>query len=503
MDQTSFPGFGEEGAGGKLLRFPLTRTQIQHMRALADGPLSAGPEFKQRTPKLRVQRVNTRNFADLSLADVKAILNRAEEGYTRDAADLWTLMLQDYQVSTVLGTLLDPIVQSRWEINPAEVSEDLTVAAELVAEGCEEALRGCLGFEEAQTALLQDGTGIGYGVAEIHWGQGVLMGQPAIVPKRIEPILARRFGWSDEFEIGLWDDGRAVYELERNGIEVDRLSGRGQVLARLPAGKYIVHTPRRIHNVPSMTGLMWSLAKWWWAKQVAYMAHLQGAEAHANPKWIALVDQATRGDDVMDELLEGMENWAADGYGVLKGATKIEQVGGNGTGSAQVYGGIIDRLDAAITKVGLGSTLNTEVGSTGGNRALGESQANETIDPRQNASASKFWRSTERDVLRYVVQWNPHIFLPGSPLPKGRSILAEDPVEVDDTAVSAGVVTVDELRESRGLAPLGGEQGSRLVQPQQSSAFGFTPPAPEVAASNDPFAVAARALATKLGGPFR
>ena len=502
MDQPFLPGFEPpEGAGGKLLKFP-TRAQLMHIRALADGPLSAGPEFKRRTPKLKIQRIQERKFADLSLADVKAILTRAEEGQTRDAADLWSLMQQDYQVTTVMGTLLDPIVQARWELQPAEVGEDLAVAAQLTAEGCEEALRGCLGLEDAMSDVLQDGTGIGYGVAEIHWGQGVIMGQPAIVPKRLESVLARRFGWSDEFEVGLWDDGRAVYELEREGVEVDKLKGRGQVLARLPAGKYVVHTPKRIHNVPSMTGLMWSLAKWWWAKQVAYMNYLAGAEAHANPKWIALVDQMTKGDDVMDDVLTGMENWAADGYGVLKGATKIEQLGGAGQGSAAVWLGLIDKLDAAITKVGLGSTLNTEVGSTGGNRALGESQAEQTIDPRQNAVAGKWWNTIRRDVLRYVVQWNPHIFMPGSPLPQGRTVLAEDPVEVDQLAVDAGVVTVDELRESRGLAPLGGDRGAAMAKAAQPVQR-FSQGAPEVAASEDPFSLTARALASKLSGPIR
>jgi len=210
MDQLPLLTGTTGGDGARVLAFPT----LADMRALANGPASS-PEWGKRTPQLELQRYTPRDFVDLSLADVKGFLKKARrEGRTEDLADLWSVMMEDAHLDSVWQTLMAPIVHARWELNPAEVGEDLSVAAEIAADGCTEALQR-LDVTPMISALLDDGEGIGYGVCEIEWGTGSILGKPAVIPKRLTPVLARRFAWSDTFEIGLWDRGQAVAELQK------------------------------------------------------------------------------------------------------------------------------------------------------------------------------------------------------------------------------------------------------------------------------------------------
>lgn len=496
MDQLPLLTGETGGDGARVLSFP----NLAELRALAQGPASS-PEWGKRTPQLELRRYTPREFNDLSLADVKGYLKKARrEGRTEDLADLWSVMMEDAHLDSVWQTLMAPIVHARWELTPAEVAEDLAIAAEIGAEGCTEALHR-LDLTPAISALLDDGEGIGYGVTEIEWGTGMLMGKPAVIPKRLTPVLARRFAWSDTFEIGLWDEGLAIGELQKLGKPVDIIQGRGAQMARLPQGKYIVHQPMRFHAVPTGRGVIFAIAKWWWVKQAVIQAALQGAEAFANPRFIASVEQSAPGDAVVDELLDGLEKFAQDGVAVLRGKTKIDVIDSKGEGASRTWEMYLKYLDAAMSKGVLGSTLNVEVTEGGGNRALGESQATETIDPRRGQAAASVWTSIRRDLLTYIVRWNPHIFAPGTPVPEGRSVFAEDPVEVDDAIINSGYLKVNQLLESRGLPPLPGDAGEAFIpRPQQPRAFAASAPASEVAAEADPFAATAKALSAAICG---
>jgi len=464
MDQLPLLDGETGGTGGRVLAFPSAR----EMRALADGPLSQ-VEYGHRTPQLGLQRYSPKSFSDLSLADVKQVLRRArKEGRTEDLSDLWATMMEDAHLDSVWQTFVAPIVAARWELAPADVSEDLTVAAEIASDGCEEALKR-IDLGDTISALLDDGEGLGYGAAEIEWGTGRLLGRPAVVPQKLTPILARRFAWSDDFELGLYDDGLAVGELKKAGHDVDVIRGRGVQMARLPAGKYIVHQPMRFHAVPTGRGVIFAVAKWWWIKQMVAQAALQGAEAFANPRFIASVEQATPGDSVVDDLLDGLEKFASDGVAVLRGKTRIDVIDSKGEGASRTWEMYLKFADAAMSKGVLGSTLNVEVGDSGGNRSLGESQADQTIGPRRDQAAANIWLSLRRDLLSYVIKYNPHIFRPGSPVPTGRQILSEDPVEIDQVIVDAKAVSYDEMRTSRGLTPWGGDRGDAIIQPLEQT----------------------------------
>ena len=89
------------------------------------------------------------------------------------------------------------------------------------------------------------------------------------------------------------------------------------------------------------------------------------------------------------------------------------------------YSALLARMDAAIAKVVLGQTLTTEVGTAGGNRALGSVH----MDVRQDlvkADADLVCASFNQTVVRWLMQWN----YPTAALPQVWRIL-DDPEDLN------------------------------------------------------------------------
>ena len=483
MQQTNLPGHDPRGDAA-------TTAAVVAAYNRTRGAKPTTPELGHRTPQPTFDRNRKRRLTALDLEDIQAILDRAEDGDVERLADLWLRMLKsDDHLRSVWDTRMGPVAAARWELAPPDVDETMAEAANRAVRGCEQALRGIDGLESTFLSLL-DAAGLGYSVAETKWKRGTLLGRPAWVPYAIEPVHGRRFAFADDYELGLYDNSMAVPDLRDAGWEVEVIKGRGRQMARLPESKYIIHQPREINDYATSTGLVFAAARWWWAKQMATMFGLATAETHANPKLHGHVEQ-TAPDTVIEELHEGLELLAADGVVVTRGETDISVIDTKGQGAVETWHEVAKRMDAALSKLVLGSTLNVEIGESGGNRAAAESQADQTITPRQQRDAAQMWQSIRRDLLTWVVRFNPEIFGPNAPIPVGRSIMAEDPVEVDDLAVSSGYVRVDELRESRGLAPIGGEVGDSFIKPQPTAPRAFSD-APVEVATPDPFAASRR-----------
>src|SRR5690606_22511896 len=207
-----------------------------------------------------------------------------------------------------------------------------------------------------------------------------------------------------------------------------------------------------------------AVARWWWVKQQVTRYWLAGAEIGANPRIIGEMTQDAAGV-TMNEFLSQLESLAADGIAITRNGTKITIHPGVAQSTSEVWETLYRRMDLAMSKVVLGSTLNVEIDSTGGNRAAAESQDQVTTRPRQQQDAAQMWASIERDLFRWVIKFNPHIFPPGTPVPRGRSIIVQEYVTIDQLAVDSGVIKVNQLPQSRGLPPLASEIGERFIAP--------------------------------------
>lgn len=472
----------------------LVRLDVRTARAIVDASgQTKAPERGRRTPRADSSRIHRRSFFDLELADITSILRRMEDGDTRDGVDLWCRMLKvDIHLRSVWESRGAPVYAAPHEVL---ASKPVTDGSTRLADACREVIDGYDNLESVNAALLDAG-GVGFAVGEIEWVRSTLLGVPAWVPHRVTPVHSRRFRWSDHFELGLWDDGLAVSRLRAAGWHVDELTARGAKLAALPRGKYLVHTPIGIHDYPTAAGLVHPFSRWWWVKQVATKYWLHGAEIAANPRIIGKISQLAHGAITLEEFFSDLEDLAADGIMVLREGTSVDITDSKAAISADVWDKLVRRADAAITKGALGSTLNVEIDSAGGNRAAAESQGDSTILPRQHLDQAQLWSSWRRGVFRYIRDFNPHLFDATTPLPSARSVLIAETGTVDELAVSTGAVRVDQVLQSRGLPTIGGERGNAFVPAERAGLLpSVTSGEPEAKAAK-PAAAAASAKPT-------
>ena len=433
-------------------------------KVLADS-LTRTPERGVRTPLTTINQSragSSANYGELSFDRLISIIRNAEDGFTTDWIDLTRRMLRtDSHLASVWETRISPIAAARWDLEPGDARDEIMRQhAARLCDACREAMSGIPDLAHVMLCLLE-GIGTDFGVGETLWSRGTLLGIPATIPSAIAPVHPRRFAFDLYYRLGLYDNGRAIQELKNAGHEVDE--GFGRSVALLPPGKYIVHQPATIHDWPTSRGLFFSVARPWWVKQWVVKYWLQGAEVGANPRNVASIAQETVGDEVVDDLQAALDSFSADGSIILRAGTTLEQREGVAEGSARVWHELHDVMDEAMSKRILGSTLNVQIGDTGGAYAAADSQANTTILPRQLIDAEQLWLTFQRDLFRWIRDYNGHLFPPNTPLPVGHSVLAEERVNVDELAVRAQVVTNDELRTSRTLPEWGGARGAAIA----------------------------------------
>lgn len=450
-----------------------------------------GPPLGQQTPALSLYQYDRLGYTELRFSEVIAIIEEAERGNPKRWADLTRRMVKtDPDLLSVVDTRLDGVASVPWALDqPQGVGEADAELAELAVELCTALLAGLPDFEQTQRKLL-DGIGQSYAVAEIIWGRVpvALRNRRYLVwgPIDIIPIHPRRFAFTETFELALLEEYR---DRTLEGERVRTLAGTG---IRLLADKYIVHQPSNVLDYPTSTGLFAAVARYWWVKQWCVRYWLGGSEKAANPRWIGLYPQ-TATDAAKEQLFEALEGLAADGVGVMSKDNEIELHGGSFEGAARVWRELVDLCDRGFAKAWLGSTLNVDVGDSG-SRALGESQATTTIDPRARRDSRSLWCDLRRYLLEPICRYNALYDPTGPfggrmpPVPTGHHVFAEDPIEVDALLVNSGGSTVDELRQSRGLESWGDARGGAIARPLTSgepvSALPSTTTAPAASAAS-------------------
>lgn len=466
-----------------------------------------GPKPGRQTPRSTVTRWDRTAYKELRFSELTERIRDAEQGNVERWIDTTRRMLKtDPDLVSVVNTRLDRVASARYEVLPPEVvskgqAEAAKEAAELVESYC---FRELPDFEQVIRDLL-DGIGTGFAVAEIVWARRLIEWKGRRVgiwaPQDIIAVHPRRLAFTDSFQIAIQEDSLTRQVDGEGGIEGERVRTRSGMGILLPPDKYIVHQPRNILDYPTSTGLYMAIARQWWVKQWVTKYWLGGAERAANPRMHGTYPQQAS-DDVKNDLFNAIESMAADGIGVSAEETNVTQHAGSFEGAHKVWDGLAQRMAAMYAKAWLGSTLNVEVGDTGGNRALGESQADTTMDPRMERDGKSLWGDLRRFLIEPFLRFNSapigDVFNVKPPVSVGRFVFAEDPVEVDDAVINSGFLKVNQLLESRGLPPLPGEVGDRFVQPLAASApfFPSAPaPRPEPDVGDGPEAEAPEGLA--------
>ena len=428
------------------------------------------PPLGRQSPKPSIWTwVPSNSYSELAFPQVVSILRSADQGCTEAWADLACRMrASDDHLYSVCETRTNAVAGADWQLNPGHGDETL---AKRAADDCERVLRGIPNLRRVFRDIL-DGVFVGWSVLEIIW-------EPRgdeWVPVELVWLHPRRFRFAEDFSLYLWDDGRAAAAATELGLTT--VNARGAQGLPLTPNKYIVHVPRALQNYPTSSGLLVSCVRPWWIKLNVTKSWLSGADVAGSPRYIATAPQATP-DEVFAELQQGLETLASDGVAAFREGVQVNVQAPLAQGAGSVWHQFYDNCNAAFSKAVLGSTLNVEVGDTGGAYAAAESQGDITITPRILGDANAMWETIARDLFRPYLYFNRHRYggmMP--PIPRGETVLFEAKIEVDDLLVKTGAVTKNELRRSRGLDPLppesGGDELIPAEQPAAPSPFGFS-----------------------------
>lgn len=460
------PGSGAARPEVRALAAPAPAPQVLSTRPVA-GRQSPRPSIWAWTPY--------NNYTELSFDRVVSILKSAEQGFTEQWADLAIRMRSsDDHLYSVCETRINAVAGAKWKLNPGTGESALASRA---ADDCERVLRGIPSLKRVFRDIL-DGVYVGWSVLEIIW-------EPRgdeWLPVEVVWLHPRRFRFAEDFSLYLWDDGRAAQVARETGAPV--VESRGASGMALSPNKYIVHVPRAIQNYPTSSGALVTCVRPWWVKQWVTKFWLSGAEVAGNPRYIATAPQATP-DNVFEALHEGLEQLAADGVAAFREGVQVSIQAPLAQGSGSVWQQLYDNCNAGESKAILGSTLNVEIGETGGAYAAAESQGDVTITPRIAADADAMWETIARDLLRPYLFFNRHRYggvMP--PVPRGETIFFEAKAEVDELVVGKGACSWNELRQSRGLEAWTTEQGGdqRIPAEMASAAPSFDAPDPTMPA---------------------
>lgn len=401
--------------------------------------LISTPDLLRRVQPRALNRWTSRSYGATTPERLNSIIKQVEAGQLEEWTDFAHYMLRtDPHLHAVYVSRQYAVAGADWEITAGRGDPQI---AEAAAEFCREVLAETEELERIFSDLMH-GVGLGWAAFEHSWRRK--SGAWVSTPQWIHP---RECQFEPDWTLAVRDSG--TNELVR--------------VADMP-GKFIVHIPRPVSDSPNVSGELLVIAWDWLFKRWARKFQLGALEKFANPFVYGEV-QPNTDDIVRSNLLTSLEKLSSDQVAIFEAGTgvKIAEVTKM---PGEAWQTAIDNLNNEITKSLLGSTLNTEISSTGGNRAAAESQADNTILPRARSDAKRLAGTIERDWLRPLLAYNAHLFggqVP--PVPHFEFKLTQDEKpEVDELIVKTNGVTMDELRASRGLEAWGPDKGGdRLV----------------------------------------
>jgi phage gp29-like protein len=363
---------------------------------LKDVPRGIGARVHAIASAPRNDRYQNRIGNSLNPGIVSSILRSADIGEMQRLADLLDEVREkDGHLQSVLGKREMAVAGAEWEIMPAPGTPPKK--AERIVKFCTEALQNMRAFPQA-IADLMSAVYHGRAVCE------VIMDRDGRrwVPTCIEPVHPRRFRYSQQdWKLRIWDNDPSSIFNSGYGIAVDDLN------ALLP-GKFILHAPRIRGGYPTREGLGRTCV--WYSglfKAFGWRDFLAFAEQYGRP-----IRTGTYGsgkdpkfpqasDEDVAEMLVLLEALSSSVSGVFPDTTKPE-FHNPAADSHGVHPELIRLCNEEISKAVLGSTLGTEVGTSGGNRALGQvHQDGEQMIARNDARAVS--ATLKHDLLRPMV----------------------------------------------------------------------------------------------------
>jgi phage gp29-like protein len=349
------------------------------------------------------------------------ILREADVGNTLAMQELFEAIEEDGHIHSVLSKRRNAIVSRQLVVTPA-IADDIPSqdAADLV----ESALIGKdgeNGIENWQDALwdLTDAIGRAYSVAQIYWNND----GEKWVPVRLQHWHQRNTVIGDPTS-----PGGGAGEARRQD-EVRILTEKNSTSGEVPdPWQWVIHISRGrttgLHKAARLRIVAWPYI----FKKFAWKGFAIYSDRYGVPMRIGKYPKHAD-EDERNAILQAAINLGQDGAAAFPVDAMLELVESSKQSSQLPQPLLIAHSDAEFSKVFLGSTLTTEVGSTGGNRALGEVHQG-VEDMIANMDAKSLAETIRQQLATPIVRFN----MPeGTPVPR-IALIPEEQVDLTEVA---------------------------------------------------------------------
>lgn len=333
--------------------------------------------------------------AAMTIASVTSALRDYEYGYRETWADLLSELLEgDPHAHAVLKKCYSTIANAKFQIEPPELEDERDQHnAGVIADSVRATIQAIPNWRASVFQLVW-GHFSGASALETLWG---FDGAEWYVRKMLH-VPTRRIDLDDFFRPYL-----------SNG------AARTGVLFEDHPGKFLVYLPVVTGDVPTREGLGRIIAFYMAFKRWGVRDYLSYCERYGKPTPLATYktgrDHADEDDVALCEnVVEGLGRGTMPGAWIPDTLTLDFADAASGSGSTSgkdrtVHQSLIDLCNAEISKAVLGNTLTTEVGSTGGNRSLGETQAKDQLE-NIAAIAKQIDEVITYNLVRWIVRLN-------------------------------------------------------------------------------------------------
>jgi phage gp29-like protein len=363
--------------------------------------------------------------------------------------------------------------------------------AQTIASTTREIVAAIPSMEERLTELAW-ATYFGMTGNETHWardGQGWMV-------DRLSLLHSRRLSYprSGSWDLYVWDQGAVSTDFRQS--VTNKMFGLR--VADAP-GKFIIHAPQIRGGYPTRNGLGRQLAYWMALKLVASRGAPTYLERFAKPWPEATFCASPKGETSLATPADianaeaALQEMGAGGLSSWVHADTITlnlRTPDQGATAKLTFPEWIGVCDGQVSKCVSGGTLGTEVGSTGGNRALGDTQRKSEMKLYEH-DAGMLASSLKRDLIDWIVRLN----FPDAPrrlYPQLKIHVSDDPdalriIEKNSKAASAGMpVDADAVAQEAGIT---------LIKPGDTKARRLFPIGPQKDPATFDADLAARAKA--------
>lgn len=408
------------------------------------------PDFsKQADYSRRDAQTSPSRFGEVGPDTLQAVFDSALQGYFEDHSDLcYRAISTDGQLLSVLQTRLSGVVGNRIVIEPANGDDPMAAKA---AEDIEKILLPTFKNPEQTFGESLFAEYLGFACHEIDWtfdAAGLIF-----KPQEIAWVHQRRF------RVNTFNGELRLYDKGGN-------SGTLGVGEQLIPNKWVVHKGTGKPGSYGLTGVAEPALWAWMFKRWSAKFWLTLSERLGSPVVYGKVLREAPAE-ARAAMVSALENLQAGTSMVIEEGGQLEVLNA-ALSESNSLSGLVDYWDRQIEKTLLGMSGISDQGSVGSYAAV-KDRRGATVEMRKILDERALSSTWTEQLVKPFLEFNKRRYggvVP--PIPKLRWQLTNDTADLtaQPALLTAGVLTINEVRASLDLEPVNGPTGDKLLTAQ-------------------------------------